>query len=68
MRVIQDTPNRLVVEIGNGFNTSDIRKIIVDKNENDIRITDGSHVVKIQMAGRKLEAIYVDDLCQWVKP
>lgn len=48
---------------------SDRRRVIIDKLENDIRICDDQHVVKLVYGSVRhhqyLEDIVIDDICVW---
>ena len=45
----------------------DERQVIIDKG-NDIRVCDGSHVIKIRFKDRKMIDVLVDDKFVYIKP
>lgn len=64
MKIIMGEEPHLEVRIG-GYTAGDMRQILIDQEQDDIRICDGSHVIKLQCSERKINGILIDDIYYW---
>lgn len=64
MQIDMKEDKHLCIGLGRPSEEDD-REVIIDKEQNDIRVCDGHHVIKVRFIKNRMIDVLVDDILVW---